>query len=223
MAKETYEITLRIVRDTSIQDNPQHWDWTTLVDSDRAVKVVECKRVEKKSKKALTKAKKTVDWSAVKRWFNRSAMKLYLVTWPNGTLSVLNACNALDLFEKLDQEASPIDENIKIQRIKPDENGNFHLTTSIVDEKIVVDGAVDSEHKLINYKFPKNILNQYFASLNWTRFFPKKRLTFDRKSLEWVADKENDGNAKLPKSSTRRTVNLFVFFEKNCWRQGKGC
>ena len=93
-------------------------------------------------------------------------MKLYLVTWPNGTLSVLNACNALDLFEKLDQEASPIDENIKIQRIKPDENGNFHLTTSIVDEKIVVDGAVDSEHKLINYKFPKNILNQYFASLN---------------------------------------------------------
>ena len=61
MAKETYEITLRIVRDTSIQDNPQHWDWTTLVDSDRAVKVVECKRVEKKSKKALTKAKKTVD------------------------------------------------------------------------------------------------------------------------------------------------------------------
>ena len=93
---------------------------------------------------------------------------IYVVTWADGTISILNAANKLELFHKIDREGSPVLVGVKIQKVKMNED--FHLTTSVLlskdfGAKISVDLMGDDGEELVSVKFPDNILNQYYANV----------------------------------------------------------
>ena len=93
---------------------------------------------------------------------------IYVVTWPNGTISILNAADKKELFEKLDKEANPADSNVKIQRVKMNED--FHLTTEVLLARdfgttIRVDTMGDDGEELVSVKLPKNIVDQAYATV----------------------------------------------------------
>jgi hypothetical protein len=55
-------------------------------------------------------------------------VKLYIANWPDGSISILNAKNKLELSLRLDIEANP--DHAKITELNfPDEQ--IHLTTSV--------------------------------------------------------------------------------------------
>ena len=90
---------------------------------------------------------------------------IYVVTWPDGTISILNAANKKELFEKMDKEGDPVDAKVKIQRVKMNED--FHLTASVqitrnLDFKVSVHALGDDDEELVSVKFPKNITNQLY-------------------------------------------------------------
>lgn len=98
--------------------------------------------------------------------------KLYVVSWPNGTVSILTAATPLDLFRKLDSEGDPTDKNVKIKQLNVNEDEDFHLTTALSvdsnnDNRIAITVDTDSNdgEELVDYKLPKNIFHQYWNSL----------------------------------------------------------
>jgi len=79
---------------------------------------------------------------------------IYVVTWPNGTISILTANNKSELIYRLDHEGDATDVDVKIERVKTDKNGDFYLTTEITENqsiKVATTGEDDSE-KLILVK-----------------------------------------------------------------------
>jgi flagellar basal body rod protein FlgF len=82
---------------------------------------------------------------------------IYVVTWPNGTISILTANNKSELIYRLDHEGDATDVDVKIERVKTDKNGDFYLTTEITENqsiKVATTGEDDSE-KLILVKLKK--------------------------------------------------------------------
>lgn len=93
---------------------------------------------------------------------------IYVVTWANGTISILNAANKKELFEKMDKEGNPVDANVKIQKVKMDQD--FHLTTEVLLARdfgatIRVDTMGDDGEELVSVKLPKNIVDQAYATV----------------------------------------------------------
>ena len=60
-------------------------------------------------------------------------MKTYLAKWPDGTISILQAKNMIDLFWDLDMEGNPL--TAKIYKLPK----RFQLTTTIKDGEIEID------------------------------------------------------------------------------------
>jgi len=82
---------------------------------------------------------------------------IYVVTWPNGTISILTANNKSELIYRLDHEGDATLVDVKIERVKTDKNGDFYLTTEITENqsiKVATTGEDDSE-KLILVKLKK--------------------------------------------------------------------
>jgi len=82
---------------------------------------------------------------------------IYVVTWANGTISILTANNKSELIYRLDHEGDATDVDVKIERVKTDKNGDFYLTTEITENqsiKVATTGEDDSE-KLILVKLKK--------------------------------------------------------------------
>ena len=82
---------------------------------------------------------------------------IYVVSWPNGTISILTANNKSELIYRLDHEGDATDVDVKIERVKTDKNGDFYLTTEITENqsiKVATTGEDDSE-KLIPVKLKK--------------------------------------------------------------------
>jgi len=82
---------------------------------------------------------------------------IYVVSWPNGTISILTANNKSELIYRLDHEGDATDVDVKIERVKTDKNGDFYLTTEITENqsiKVATTGEDDSE-KLILVKLKK--------------------------------------------------------------------
>lgn len=73
-------------------------------------------------------------------------MNIFVVKWPNGTISIVSADTISQLFNMLDTEGDP--EQASIYKLKPDENGHFHLTTEIVKDKIKVNTNFELDCKL---------------------------------------------------------------------------
>ena len=93
---------------------------------------------------------------------------IYVVTWANGTISILNAANKRELFGKMDREGNPVDANVKIQKVKMDQD--FHLTTEVLLARdfgatIRVDTMGDDGEELVSVKLPKNIVDQAYATV----------------------------------------------------------
>jgi len=82
-------------------------------------------------------------------------MKTYLAKWPDGTISVLQAKNMIDLFWDLDMEANPL--SAKLYELPK----RFQLTTSIKDGEIETDEIfVRTKYKdLKEISFPSTIVN----------------------------------------------------------------
>lgn len=89
-------------------------------------------------------------------------MNIFLAKWPNGTITFANAANIRELFNVLETEGAP--EEASIYKVEPDENGRFHLSTDIVNNKIKVEINLDHDCKL---KLRKNL----FANSNWDTQF----------------------------------------------------
>ena len=88
---------------------------------------------------------------------------IYLVKWPNGSISILNAHSALDLYDKLDCECDPYD--AEIYKIKTD-NGFFHITTEAKNYEIQVDLCRDIlSNKLFKYKMPDNMFEKWIGAI----------------------------------------------------------
>jgi flagellar basal body rod protein FlgF len=82
---------------------------------------------------------------------------IYVVTWPNGTISILTANNKSELIYRLDHEGDATDVDVKIERVKTDKNGDFYLTTEITENqsiKVATTGE-DYSEKLILVKLKK--------------------------------------------------------------------
>jgi hypothetical protein len=57
-------------------------------------------------------------------------MKTYIAKWPNGTISILQAKNMMELFWELDNEGDPtMTQVFKV-------NKPFHITTNIINNEI---------------------------------------------------------------------------------------
>lgn len=82
-------------------------------------------------------------------------MNIFVAKWPNGTISIATANNIKQLFNVLDTEGAP--EEASIYKLKPDEYGQFHLTTDIINDKIKIGINLDSDCKL---KLCKNIFDK---------------------------------------------------------------
>ena len=85
-------------------------------------------------------------------------MNMFLVKWPNGTISILTADTNRHLYDLLDLEGDP-DEAL-VYEVVPDEDGHFHITTDIVKGKIKVDS--NSE---VNCKLKRK--SKIFDDLEW--------------------------------------------------------
>jgi len=87
-------------------------------------------------------------------------MKTYLAKWPNGTISILQATNMIDLFWDLDAEANPLE--AKIFELPK----RFHLATCIVNNEIQVDEMYcEDEYNLKEVFFKPNIISAAYAVL----------------------------------------------------------
>lgn len=101
--------------------------------------------------------------------------RIYVVNWPDGTISFLTAKNDVDLYDKLDVECScPEEGDLKIHEIKPDEFGQFHLITKLEEEiggskdgqiKVRVDITGEIEDKLVPFKFKKDIAAKWLKKI----------------------------------------------------------
>jgi len=87
---------------------------------------------------------------------------IYVVTWPNGTISILTANNKSELIYRLDHEGDAFYEGVKIERVKTDKEGDFYLATEITENKsIVIEDAYEGRdedgycEKLIPVKLKK--------------------------------------------------------------------
>ena len=60
-------------------------------------------------------------------------MKLYVATWPNGTISILTAQNKKDLFFKLDSEGNP--EYVKVKQYTFPTEDDIYLTTNFKEDE----------------------------------------------------------------------------------------
>ena len=85
-------------------------------------------------------------------------MNIFVVKWPNGTISITGANTVSQLFDILDTEDNP--EGAKIYKLEPDEYNRFHITTEVVNNKIKVDTNSELDNKL---KLQKNI----FKTADW--------------------------------------------------------
>jgi len=93
--------------------------------------------------------------------------KLFLVKWPDGSCSVLDAQDKVELYDKLDREFDPNCANI-FEIIFNEEDG-FHLKFKVGKQRdeIFVDTEVEQEYvepaKLKKTKFPKDIFVKFLA------------------------------------------------------------
>ena len=71
---------------------------------------------------------------------------MFLVKWPNGTISILTADTNRHLYDILDTEGEP--DKALVYEVVPDEYGHFHITTDIVKSKIKVDSNSEVNCKL---------------------------------------------------------------------------
>lgn len=85
----------------------------------------------------------------------------YLINWPNGTISIITADNADELFWRMDQEGDPTFPDIEIY-ILPE---YFHIGTQLINGQIEFSNYEDEELK--RYTFPKN-----FSSKALQRAYP---------------------------------------------------
>jgi len=87
-------------------------------------------------------------------------MKTYLAKWPDGTISVLQAKNMIDLFWDLDAEANPLE--AKVFELPK----RFHLATCIVNNEIQVDEMYcEDECNLKEVIFKANIISAAYGLL----------------------------------------------------------
>ena len=95
--------------------------------------------------------------------------KLFLVKWPDGSCSVLDARNKVDLYDKLDRERDP--SCASLFEIKFDERYGFHLKFEVgkQHDEIFVDAEVEQEYaepaKLKSTAFPKDIFIKHLANI----------------------------------------------------------
>jgi len=83
-------------------------------------------------------------------------MKTYLAKWPDGTISVLQAKNMIDLFWNLDAESNP--EEAQLFELPK----RFHLATCLIKNKIEV--YCEDECNLKEVFFPETIINDAYAN-----------------------------------------------------------
>ena len=93
-------------------------------------------------------------------------MSTYLVKWPNGSASVVQAEDETDLYIKLDMESDPSCAVIK----KIAGYGDIHLTFDIVkqNDELFIDADLHSESddvKLRKFSFRKDIFIKYLARI----------------------------------------------------------
>ena len=97
--------------------------------------------------------------------------KLYMVKWPDGSCSVLDALDIVDLYDKLDREGDPNCANVF--EIKFEEESGFHLTFNVGkrlnETSTFINADVESDYykpaKLKKLTFPKDIFEKYTASI----------------------------------------------------------
>jgi len=93
--------------------------------------------------------------------------KLFLAKWPDGSYSVLDAEDKVELYSKLDREGDP--HCAIIFEIIFDEEDGFHLKFEVgkQHDEIFVNAEVEQEYaepaKLKKTKFPKDIFVKYLA------------------------------------------------------------
>ena len=63
-------------------------------------------------------------------------MKIYLVTWPDDTFSIITAQDKNELFWNMDLEGDPTYPKVKIHELIPNKSGHFHLSSEFVRNKL---------------------------------------------------------------------------------------
>lgn len=82
-------------------------------------------------------------------------MNIFVVKWPDGTISIVSADTVSQLFDMLDTEGDP--EAATIYKMELDENGHFHIKTEIVRNKIKINTNFEVDCKL---KLRKNLFDR---------------------------------------------------------------
>jgi len=81
-------------------------------------------------------------------------MNVYVATWEDGSISVFN-CDSKDLAITIDGEGD-ISKVKRIQKVRPDDFGNYRLTTKVLtDKKGKSSIKPNCELGLISVKKPK--------------------------------------------------------------------
>lgn len=90
---------------------------------------------------------------------------VYIVNWPDNTISIITASNEAELFWNMNVEGDPSDPKVKIKKVIPDENGNFHITSEFIRGTLKVDTHFENDCKLKRFRFGPDFTDDAYYAL----------------------------------------------------------